>query len=173
MSEAIVFYDELIQLNTKNWSDRKQASAFDCAFFKKFHRELILRRFDAGEIQLLKVTCGGDTIGILYNFVMNQTVYFYQCGLRYDQEAAAKPGLLTHWEAVEHNANLLNHRYDFLAGDAQYKRSLSTGFNPLRWIEIIDNTGISKWINTLEGKVQRVRRLIQDRRRQPPSGHSR
>jgi CelD/BcsL family acetyltransferase involved in cellulose biosynthesis len=166
ISEAIAFYDELIQLNTKNWSERQQDSAFDSAYFRDFHRELIKRRFPTGEIQILKVTCAEKTVGILYNFVMNKHVYFYQCGLRYDQDSAAKPGLITHWEAVEYNVNRSNNRYDFLAGDAQYKRSLSTDYNLLRWIEIADNRGFSKWINTLEKGAQKIVKRIRKGRNQ-------
>lgn len=44
-----------------------------------------------------------------------------------------KPGLLAHALAIQYYAENGRAEYDFLAGDSQYKRSLTSQSRPLNW----------------------------------------
>jgi CelD/BcsL family acetyltransferase involved in cellulose biosynthesis len=166
LRQAMQFYDELSTLSRRTWAERNETSAFESDFFRRFHRALILRRFRHGEIQLLKVSCGEATVGLLYNFVIDGRVYFYQSGLRYQANGAFKPGLVTHREAIEYNLLRGGRLYDFLGGEAQYKRSLSTHFNLVRTVRIQRRAGVF-------GRLEKAARMLSDTLRSGLQGRGR
>ena len=94
---------------------------------------LIETRFPCGEIQLLQFKAGDETIGFLYNFVLEGHVVVYQCAFQYEETGKRQPGLVCHTLAVEWNRNLGAQTYDFLAGDRQYKRSLGRQAMTAQW----------------------------------------
>ncbi len=74
----------------------------------------------------MEVTSGEATLGVLYNFAYAGASLFYQSGLRLDPDKRVKIGLVAHASAIEHCRAAGLARYEFLAGDDQYKKSLST-----------------------------------------------
>lgn len=130
---ALRMLEELAELHQQAWTKRGYRGAFASARFFAFHRRLISRAFPTGGIQILRVTAAGTTIGVLYNFVSRGKVYFYQSGLRYDRDHHFHPGMVTHAMAVRYCLESGFDEYDFLAGDGQYKRSLSTDSRQLIW----------------------------------------
>ena len=72
-------------------------------------------------------------------------VYAYQSGFRYSQDNRLKPGLVSHLEAIELNRRLGHEAYDFLAGDARYKRSLSNKSNELLWL-VLQRRRMDFWL---------------------------
>lgn len=135
-ASALDIYGELVDLHQRWWQRRGQAGAFASAYFDSFHRSLIERRFGAGEIQLIRVRCGEETIGCLYNFVWNGTVSFYQSGFRMEEDNRLKPGFICHTEAVRHNAECGNAVYDFMASFDEYKVRMATHQRELVWARI-------------------------------------
>ena len=77
--------------------------AFASGFFADFHRALVTKQSDTGEIQLLRISAGKKLIGSLYNFVKNGRIYAYQSGFNYDPDPRLKPGLVSHCLAIEQN----------------------------------------------------------------------
>lgn len=133
---AMNIYQELIGLHADTWTNRRQEGAFSSDYLLQFHKQLIQSRFAYDEIQLIRIKCGQNTLGCLYNFVYKHNVYFYQSGINYNLDKRLKPGLVAHVEAIRHNA-LAGHRtYDFLAGDSRYKMSLATHHNRLIWMRL-------------------------------------
>jgi CelD/BcsL family acetyltransferase involved in cellulose biosynthesis len=85
---------------------------------------------------MARASAGGETFGMLYNFVQSGVVYFYQSGFLYEDDNRAKPGLLTHALVIQSCLDQGFERYDFLASDpleSRYKASLSTDEAPLAW----------------------------------------
>ena len=134
LDEAFDIYDELVALHQDSWAARGQPGAFADPWFDRFHRNLIAKRFGAGEIELLRVSGSAGTIGCLYNFRYRDDIAFYQSGLRYDPDRRAKPGYLCHAVAIEQAANAGYQTYDFLGGDARYKHDLATDETHLVWV---------------------------------------
>jgi CelD/BcsL family acetyltransferase involved in cellulose biosynthesis len=134
--EALAIYAELVDLHQRWWNRRGARGAFANPYFETFHRGLIERRFDAGEVQLIRVRCGETTIGCLYNFVWNGTVSFYQSGLRAEDDNRLKPGFICHTEAVRHNLEAGHATYDFMASFDDYKLRMSTHQRELVWARI-------------------------------------
>ena len=97
--------------------------------------------FPHNDVLLLELRAGEEIIGVLYNFVYRGRVYFYQSGFRYSEDSRLKPGLLSHYLAIRHClAQPILTEYDFLAGDAQYKRSLAADLRPLTWMVVRRST---------------------------------
>jgi len=131
VDEGFKIYDEMVDLHRQTWKRRGRDCAFNSDYFYSFHRNFIVKRFATGEIQLVKLTCGEETVGCLYNFVYERKVYFYQSGYNYKGDKKLQPGYLTIAKAIIYNSTIGNLTYDFLAGDALYKRKLSTDHNKL------------------------------------------
>lgn len=133
-AEALEFLDGLKILHQAYWQARGKPGSFANAFFERFHRALICERFAYGEIQLAKISTPKKVIGYLYNFVHRGTVYAYQSGFLYEDDNRRKPGLVSHYLAIEGHLRTGARLYDFMAGDGQHKQSLSTDTRSLTWL---------------------------------------
>jgi hypothetical protein len=134
LSRAEELFEEMRGMHQLRWQKKGDAGAFGPGRRLEFHRTLVRQAFAKGSIQLLRVAAGDETIGILYNFVKNRKVYFFQSGFRYGSDKHLKPGLVTHALAINHYLNAGFNDYDFLAGDAQYKRSLAKDCRQMAWV---------------------------------------
>jgi len=133
---ALRIFEEMLKLHQYTWGARKIESPFASEFVIHFHKTLIQKRFDSGEIQLLRIRAGNSTVGCLYNFDYKGNVYFYQSGMDYEADRRLKPGFVAHVEAVKYNAMAGRRVYDFLGGIERYKTSLATHENSLVWVKI-------------------------------------
>jgi CelD/BcsL family acetyltransferase involved in cellulose biosynthesis len=134
--EARAFFEELVALHQQRWQKKDVPGAFSNKFFHDFHCALIDSRFNTGEVQIVRVRAGDTTIGVLYNFVHNGTVSFYQSGFNYSPDNRLKPGLVAHTEAIRYNAAQGHAMYDLLSGDTRYKKSLATTSHDQVWVVI-------------------------------------
>ncbi len=137
LAQAEEFLEGLIALHQASWVARGQTGAFASAFFTRFHRALIARALERDEIDLLRVAAGPRPIGFLYNFRYRGHSLAYQSG--FDYAAAGrhgKPGLTCHHQAIRFARDWGASRYEFLAGNDRYKRSLSDRADTLYWIEV-------------------------------------
>ena len=155
ITDAERIWGELRALHQDYWHGKGQRSAFDNTGFDPFHERLIRQHLQTGKIQLLRVTGDRETIGCLYGFVHRGCVYAYQSGFRASSDNRTKPGLVCHSEAIELNRRLGAKIYDFLAGDARYKRSLSNTSNELLWL-VIQRARAVFW---LENRLKQLKRL--------------
>ena len=157
LEHAFEIYGEMVDLHQATWKARGQAGVFSSQLFCRFHERLIRNRFDKGEIQLMRIHAGGDTIGCLYSFLWQGCIYFYQCGFNYSFGKKVQPGLVSHVMAVQYNAKQGHDVYDFLAGDDRYKRSLATDYNKMVWGRIQKLSWKLKIEEKLRGLFERFR----------------
>lgn len=134
--EALGFLDQLARMHQSAWTRRGQPGAFAEPAFRRFHAELVARGVPRGEVALWRIGAGERAVGYLYNLQWRGHVLSYQSG--FDTEAAPRssPGLVAHALAIEAAAETGFDRYDFLAGDARYKRELADASYPLHWVEL-------------------------------------
>jgi CelD/BcsL family acetyltransferase involved in cellulose biosynthesis len=171
LARAEQFFDELRDLHLARWRGRGGAGAFASPRRLAFHRALIRRAFGRGGIQMLRVTAGEETVGVLYNFVQKGKVYFFQSGINYGPAKRLKPGLVTHVCAIRCCLEQGFDDYDFLAGEARYKRSLAKDCRLLAWV-VFARPGIKLWlINFLRALKGQVRRSFQPLRIHVPRQH--
>lgn len=131
------WFGELVALHEASWRRRGQPGAFDGPFLRRFHRCLMARALDRGELDLLRIRGPAGTVGILYNFRHHHRVLAYQSGL--DDPSGrphAKPGLTCHALAIAQALARGDLVYDFLAGSQRYKASLADRSTPLAWVEL-------------------------------------
>jgi hypothetical protein len=177
LDEALAMFDEMVALHQKEWQRRGEPGVFSNNYMLRFHKALIRSRFDRGEIQLLKIGTDSKVIGYLYSFVYCGDVLFYQSGFNYEAENVYRPGLVSHYYAVLHNAGRGAKTYDFLAGEAEYKKSLSTDTTPMYWMRWIRRRpryyfeknvlALKKYVLGMPGlakKLMRLRNLLRSAR---------
>lgn len=137
LDSAFNFLDSLSKLHERRWTAKGKAGSFADPLFRAFHTRLVRDTFAQGGIQLIRVQAGAHDVGYLYSFVHRGHVSFYQSGFDCALLGAKrKPGMVTHYLSVLHNARLGNAIYDFLAGAAQYKRSLSSSHSHMVWSKV-------------------------------------
>lgn len=134
VEQAESFLAELAALHQASWQSRGRRGMFASSRFFIFHKLLIAKAFAKGGIRLLRVCAGETTIAVLYLFVQAGKVMFYQSGLHRVTGNRLKPGLVAHALAVADCAAAGLREYDFLAGESQYKKSMSTASRRLVWL---------------------------------------
>jgi CelD/BcsL family acetyltransferase involved in cellulose biosynthesis len=135
VDQALVFFDQLKQFHIRSWTRRGRRHAFASPFFERFHRTLITRCADAGEVELLRLSAGGIAFGYLYNFRWNGHVYAYQSGFD-DSNGHLRPGYIAHALAIERHSAAGAADYDFMAGTNRLKESFSTERYDMHWYTI-------------------------------------
>jgi CelD/BcsL family acetyltransferase involved in cellulose biosynthesis len=121
--QALQFFKEAGELHKTRWINKN--SGFNNPAFVNFHQQLIEQQFESGLIELLKISTPHETLGYLYNFIYNETAYFYLSGLHYHNDNRLKPGLLSHALAITHYAQKGLKYYDFMGGEGRYKNSFA------------------------------------------------
>jgi CelD/BcsL family acetyltransferase involved in cellulose biosynthesis len=155
--EAGAILEELADLHGKAWRAKDRQGAFASVRFRQFHQTLIERTFAAGTIQLIRVAAGEVTIGCLYNFVHQGVVHFYQSGLRYDPSAKNfRPGFVTLALAVQHCADRGLREFDMMAGDYEYKRSLSTAQREIMTVSLREANWKNRLIDLVRSTGSRI-----------------
>ena len=134
---AATYFDRLLHLHRARRASLGSTSAFDTPFALEFHRKLIAQGLPRGEVQLVRVQAGEHEVGYLYSFVHRREIFFYQSGFDFGRvDHKFSPGLVTVALAIEHNARLGHRCFDFLAGDAQYKKTLASHSETMSWVEL-------------------------------------
>jgi hypothetical protein len=162
IEQAHAWFEATAPLHRARWGSSDgatQDSGFDNPAFVAFHRRLIELSFPRGEVQYLRLQAGDTPFAYLYNFVCAGNAHFYLSGIDYRVGERYRPGLLAHWMAIERNLAAGRQTYDFLAGDARYKRSLCTGQDRTVWLVLQR----PRWRLQLEGFARRVKRQLADR----------
>ncbi len=135
VDEGVAYLAKMIELHDITWKARGKKGAFATASVRRFYHKLIEAGVPLGEVDLLRVTAGDSVVGYLMNFNHNGTVSAYQSGFDY---AAAKPqqkpGLTSHYLAIEAYRARGVAIYDFLAGADRYKLSLANSHRWLHWL---------------------------------------
>jgi CelD/BcsL family acetyltransferase involved in cellulose biosynthesis len=124
VDEALEHLAGLRCLHQHYWESRGQPGAFSYPFFEEFHRRLISDGIRGNFVELIKVACGKDAVGYLYNFLYRGKVLSYQSGFSYEVDSKIKPGLVSHCLCIDSHIALGASVYDFMAGESRYKASL-------------------------------------------------
>lgn len=134
VEQALSFFDKMVALHQDRWAALGEDGSFKSEFRFQLHRLVIARQLARGEIQMLRVRAGERDVGYLYSFIRGKRLYVYQSGFDYTVlEKHGRPGLVTHTLAVQHNAALGFDVYDLMAGESQYKSTISTVHETLTW----------------------------------------
>ena len=158
--QALEFFAGLKELHTRRRQLRGEGGAFANSNWEQFHRQLILERFDAGEIQLLRVSNAHITIGYLYNLIWRKQVYVMQTGFCMSDDRRDQPGYVVHALAIAHNRDRGMSVYDLMHGDSLYKQILCGENRKMVWAVIQRPLLKFRVENGVVGLVRRVRGLM-------------
>jgi len=136
--ERAVAWTELMRLHAQTWQRRGMKGVFGAADFSAFHLRLIEEHPD--KTDLLRLSAGDETIGILYNFTDQTRAYNYQSGFLYESNNQLAPGFVAHALAAEHYRERGLQLYDLMGGDADYKRRLGVEGETLHSIALVRDT---------------------------------
>ncbi|MFO1020267.1 MAG: GNAT family N-acetyltransferase [Planctomycetales bacterium] len=131
-SQAEEIYGELIQLHQQRWNAAGQPGSFSSSPFREFHRRMIHEFLPQRRVALIRVKNETQTIGCVLNYIERKTVLFYQIGVA-AEPAKQSPGLISIYACMEEALRRGYDKFDFLAGDGEHKRRLSTHANQLIW----------------------------------------
>lgn len=133
LDQALQFFAEMARLHVLRWTAQGESTSLSSPAVIEFHQRLIRSLWAEGQVELVRVGSADKAIGYLYNYVFLGKVFFFQSGFDYELDPARSPGLVTHALVIEHYRQRAMREYDFLAGDARYKRSLANRDRELRW----------------------------------------
>jgi CelD/BcsL family acetyltransferase involved in cellulose biosynthesis len=131
--EAQAWFEHLGKLHQHYWTSKGEPGAFATAQTQRFHAALVNRAWPRGAVEIAKVLAGDHVVGYLYNFRKGGTLYNYQSGLAYEDDAKLKPGLVCHTLTAEDALERGLQTYDLLAGSGHYKQSLSNETRSMAW----------------------------------------
>ncbi len=120
----------------QNLDRRGGQGAFSTPARQAFHRRLLAVAVPRGEAELIAVTAGEIPFGYLYNFLYRGRVLSYQTGWQRGPDNRHHPGLVMHYLAIGRAMRAGFQVYDFLAGEARYKRSLAAPGEALLWCRL-------------------------------------
>jgi CelD/BcsL family acetyltransferase involved in cellulose biosynthesis len=136
--EATSYFDALKVLHQRYWTGRGQRGAFAAPFFDRFHRALMSRPAAGQAVDVVRVTAGARVVGYLYNLIHDGWIASYQSGFDFGADAdRLRPGLICHALAIDHYRHAGMRAYDFLGGEARYKRSLANAERELLWLKVL------------------------------------
>lgn len=147
VDEKLAFFKAMVRLHESHWSEAQQErGAFGDARILRFHERLIVRSSNGEGAQLIRLNAGGQTVGYVYNLAWRGTLYFYQAGIDYRRFGSfGSPGLLLLTHAIEHALANGATRFELMAGDSVYKRTLAMAEGKMVWLSL-DRGG---WASTL------------------------
>lgn len=149
---------DLIALHAVAWQTRKgRPGAFANPFVREFVTRLVRTGAGTGAVDLLRITAGAETLGILLNLVHRGEVYAYQSGFAYTDDNRDKPGLVSHALAAAYYKARGLRAYHFMAGAARYKTSLSNADETLTWVETFRDDALTRAAHAAEALWRRLR----------------
>jgi len=134
--EALRFFDELGRLHEAAWRKRGGGGAWQYPFLVAFQKRVIETAFDAGGIDIVRISCGETPIGYIHCFVHDGWIGSYLSGFAYEDDNKIKPGLVSFYLYIEHKLKTVGEVFDFLAGDHRYKTSLGQPGPTMLWFRV-------------------------------------
>lgn len=136
VAEAITWFDEIGPLHIKRWGHSAEGSGFSNPDFVAFHHYVIAQYWQAGLVDIAALTVDNNRIAFFYNFSFKGVIYFYLGAVVFETDNQIKPGLLGHAMLIQHYLEQGAVFYDFMGGDALYKRRLGQVHNYIESITL-------------------------------------
>jgi CelD/BcsL family acetyltransferase involved in cellulose biosynthesis len=117
----------LHSLHAERWSAEGHGGAFENERFRRFHDDVmgeLLRGRDGASLDLVWLAVKGEPVAANYGIVYEKKLSFYQAGRKLDVPKQVKVGIALHALSIRGAIEAKRTEYDFLGGDAQYKRQL-------------------------------------------------
>jgi hypothetical protein len=121
LNEAMAYFRSLRELHTRRWQMKGKVGSFSHEGWLRFHEILIRNGLAAGVVQLLRIRCGEEDVGYIYNLIWRGNVLMLQTGFMRTTNNLLRSGYVSHLLAKKFNAEGGAHSYDFLPSNDDYK----------------------------------------------------
>lgn len=161
ISDALDMFEELVDLHQRTWNSRGRPGSFASRRTLGFIQCLIRRGLPTGAVLILRVKSGSQTIGILLQFVFRRKVNYYAGGLCYREDPQFSPGIVSLVAGINYCLERGFDEVDFLAGESEYKKQLSTGSRNLSWTVFQKPSAKMQLIRIVQGIKRRTFRQME------------
>src|SRR5262249_17730476 len=120
----------LLSLHQQRW-ENAAGGTFRSPLFLAFHDRLMPLLLRQEALEQLWLTVRGEPVAAMYSFRWKGKVSFYQCGRKMARDRHLRPGGVLLYRAVQAAITSGMREFDFLGGDAVYKKQLGTASRPL------------------------------------------
>jgi CelD/BcsL family acetyltransferase involved in cellulose biosynthesis len=124
-TEKNIILKNIADLHRIKWRSTVYGSGFDNPCFYQFHQALIQDEQSSQHCRLYTLYQDDITLGHVYILTQGDRWSFYLSALNFNPDNRIKVGLVLHSLVIEQAIREGVTIYDFLAGEAQYKSSLS------------------------------------------------
>ena len=125
----------LLALHQERW-EGAAGGTFRSPLFLGFHDRLMPALLERGALELIWLTVRDEAIAVMYDFRWAGKVSFYQCGRRMDVPKQIRPGGVLLYHAIREAIASGMREFDFLGGEATYKKQLTATSRPLVTVRI-------------------------------------
>ena len=154
---------ELAALHQARWTGAGQPGAFASPRFSGFLTDIVRAWSAEGRARLYRLAGPSGTLGCVLGFVEHDRFLYYQAGVRQFRDNRKRAGLLCHALFAEDCRRRGLREYEFLAGDARFKRQLSCGeSNSLVWGRYAGQSPRARAVNS----ARQLRRSLAERTRE-------
>lgn len=126
-------FHHMVELHQARWNAVGQPGVYASRRFFNFHLELLHRAVPLGMSTIFGVKSSQQYIGYCHNMIDGQRVLLYQCG-RVSTSGNTSPGMLIDYLCIAESLRRGYHAFDFLAGESDHKRRMSTNRAELAWV---------------------------------------
>ncbi|MBA6377943.1 MULTISPECIES: GNAT family N-acetyltransferase [unclassified Colwellia] len=122
--EVRALIKNIAKIHIERWSNSVEGSGFTNSVFNDFH-DAMINDDENNVVQIAVLSLNKEPVGYLLNYVYKDQVCFYLSALTSFDDNKIKVGLTLHTKAIQYYIDQGIYSYDFLGGDARYKRSMS------------------------------------------------
>lgn len=131
-ARAEQLFAELVKLHQARWTSAGKPGAYASRLFHDFHLELLCRGVPLGLTTIVGLSSGNRLIGCSHLLIDNHRGLFYQCGWA-PGGGRTSTGLALDYLCIDECLRRGYDEIDFLAGNTEHKRRLSTNQAELVW----------------------------------------
>ena len=125
------YFHSLGKLHQQYWISKGHSGSFANNKWVAFHEKIICGHPENS--QLIRIAYGEHVLGYLYNLIDRNIAYSIQSGFNYSDNKNDRPGIVSHFLVTNDYIGNGMTRYEYLAGEAQYKHSLSNDQSSFSW----------------------------------------
>ena len=130
--QAESIFADLVRLHQERWQAAGQPGVYASPRFLNFHRALNRQLVPTGQVGLFRVTCDEDIVGCVQLLIDRNRALCYQGGSA-PYTGKLSPGVVVDFLCMQECLSRGLDAYDFLGGDTDHKRKLSTDSHQLCW----------------------------------------
>jgi Acetyltransferase (GNAT) domain len=137
LDQARDFFNHMGEVHSKRWAAVGRRGSFANNIWQGFHKRLIDRYFDAGIIQLLKISAGDQLLGFLYGHFYKGKIYMHQTAFTQADDNKLRFGYASHFYAMLLNAQNGVTEYDLLPDfECSYKKFFTDPGEEIVWVAL-------------------------------------